>query len=168
MATLPAPSAIDDVGNAKPAVETEAASGQPRGLSLSETINVIDTQLATAMAQHDIAASNLTRLMEATKLLSDYFKHLATLSTGSILIILTLHEKLFATGAPKWVLVVAICPFLVSISLALFAQQFMPSIWTRSEHPAFQRRFASYSATRCLIAFVLGLIVMVCVVAVGG
>jgi hypothetical protein len=52
---------------------------------------------------------------EALKFAYDIYKHLITLNTGSILILITLLDKLFKN--PKWKLVIAIslCSFVVSL-----------------------------------------------------
>lgn len=55
-----------------------------------------------------------TRL-ETAKLWSEYLKHLTTLSTGSILLVATFLEKVFAHPQWKWAVVTAITGFLISV-----------------------------------------------------
>ena len=56
---------------------------------------------------------------EGRKLQYDFFKHLTTLSTGSILLFITLVEKLFAN--PKWKLFIAVAfgAFVLSILFSI-------------------------------------------------
>jgi len=68
--------------------------------------------------------------MEETKikeieLLHDYLKHLTTLSTGSILLIVAFLEKLFLNPEWKFLVAVALLGFTVVIVLALLLQFFI-------------------------------------------
>jgi hypothetical protein len=58
------------------------------------------------MAKVDIAVAQL---------FNEYIKHINTLSTGSILILVTFLEKLFLHPEGKWLVSVSIIGFLVSI-----------------------------------------------------
>lgn len=53
--------------------------------------------------------------IESMKFWADFLKHLTTLSTGSILLIGTFLEKLFARPAWKAAVIVALSGFLVSV-----------------------------------------------------
>jgi len=53
--------------------------------------------------------------IEEVKFLADYVKHLTTLSTGSILVIATFLEKLFARPHWKWAVIAALVGFLISV-----------------------------------------------------
>lgn len=59
--------------------------------------------------------SNTDNKNESAKLAYDIYKHLITLNTGSIVILVTLLEKLFTN--PEWKLAIAIslCSFVISI-----------------------------------------------------
>jgi hypothetical protein len=57
--------------------------------------------------------------VDAFKLVFDLLKHLTTLSSGSILLILTLAEKFFANSPFKGVLFLALAAFCLSILAAL-------------------------------------------------
>ena|SRR5215210_487575 len=60
--------------------------------------------------------------VEAKKLLHDYLKHLATLSTGSILVMVTFLEKLFQK--PEWKLLVSVSlvGFMLSVVMCILVQ----------------------------------------------
>jgi len=59
--------------------------------------------------------------VEAFKLIFDYLKHLTTLSSGSILLVVTLAEKFFANSPFRGVLFLALVSFGWSILTALFS-----------------------------------------------
>ena len=60
--------------------------------------------------------------LEAAKLKVECVKHLATLSTGSILLVVAFLEKLFKVPKLKWCIVVSLAAFVLTIltSLVLF------------------------------------------------
>ena len=58
---------------------------------------------------------------EETKVMMDYLKHLTTLSTGSLLLLVTFIEKIFVHPEWKFLVVIAIGSFLVSIVSAVAA-----------------------------------------------
>jgi hypothetical protein len=62
------------------------------------------------------------KLAEESKLAHDYFKHLTTLSTGSILLIATFLDKLFAQPEWKFFVGIAIVAFLISIICSIIIQ----------------------------------------------
>ncbi len=53
--------------------------------------------------------------IEITKLFNDYIKHLNTLSTGSIVLLVTFLEKLFSQPEAKFLIAVSLISFLISI-----------------------------------------------------
>ena len=53
--------------------------------------------------------------IEHTKLFNDYIKHLNTLSTGSILLLVTFLEKIFTNPHYKWLVIVSLICFLLSV-----------------------------------------------------
>lgn len=59
--------------------------------------------------------------VEAFKLIFDYLKHLTTLSSGSILLVVTLAEKFFANSPFRGVLFLALVSFGWSILTALLS-----------------------------------------------
>jgi hypothetical protein len=80
---------------------------------------------------------------EQTKLAHDYLKHLATLTTGSILLLVTFLEKFLTNLRGKWAITVSLCLFTISIVCNIAAQtgnmetmyytpkQMKTSVWNR-------------------------------------
>lgn len=62
------------------------------------------------------------RAVEARRVLHDYLKHVATLSTGSILIIVTFLEKLSEQPTWTWLVAVTIIAFAICIIATIVAQ----------------------------------------------
>lgn len=52
----------------------------------------------------------------------EYLKHLTTISTGSILLIVAFLEKIFQNPEAKYLVAIALCCFVLSISLCAFSQ----------------------------------------------
>ena len=97
------------------------------------------------------------------KLLFDYFKHLTTLSTGSILILVTLLEKLFTNPRWKWLAVVALGSFVLSIFFAILAMHgtaysVKHFIDSGNDTRSRQNTFDEYA---CALTFVLGIMSIV-------
>lgn len=63
-----------------------------------------------------------THAPEHYKMLSDYLKHLTTLSTGSLLLLVTFLEKIFVQPLWKPLVIIALVSFLLSViaSIASF------------------------------------------------
>lgn len=59
--------------------------------------------------------------LETYKLVFDLLKHLTTLSSGSILLLITLFEKVFKLSPPNYQLMLAFGGFLSSIGFAVVA-----------------------------------------------
>jgi hypothetical protein len=64
---------------------------------------------------------------EATKLFYDVFKHLTTLSTGSILLLATFIETMFPSPQWKFLIVLALISFIISIISAVLMMFFQAS-----------------------------------------
>jgi len=60
--------------------------------------------------------------VEKVKLFYDYLKQVAAVSTGSTLLIVAFLEKLFINPRWKWLVVVALICFIVTIALSLIPQ----------------------------------------------
>lgn len=58
-------------------------------------------------------------ILESEKLYYDAMKHLTTLSSGSILLIITFIEKLFKDPRNKFLVVITLCSFVFSILCSL-------------------------------------------------
>jgi hypothetical protein len=88
---------------------------------------------------------------EANKLFYDVFKHLTTLSTGSILILASLLETLFPNPHWRFLIVIALVSFIVSTVSAVRMMFFQASAvmerrreTTRGEHVGFMITVASF------------------------
>ncbi len=60
--------------------------------------------------------------IEVYKIEFEYLKHLTTISTGSILLIVAFLEKIFKNPESKFLIAISLCCFLGSISLCAFSQ----------------------------------------------
>ena len=60
--------------------------------------------------------------IEIYKIEFEYLKHLTTISTGSILLIVAFLEKLFKHPESKYLIAISLCCFLGSISFCAFSQ----------------------------------------------
>jgi hypothetical protein len=64
---------------------------------------------------------------ESWKLQYDIYKHLTTLSTGSILLLITFLEKLFSRPLWKWLVPVALCCLFASIFFSFVVMNILAS-----------------------------------------
>lgn len=97
---------------------------------------------------------------EGTKLRYDAMKHLTTLSTGSILLIVTFLEKLFAT--PKWkaLIALALISFILSIITAYIAMVQLATLVVRLRDLRVEKYvIATYVSS--IAIFLLGIISLV-------
>jgi|SRR5215213_3792250 len=102
---------------------------------------------------------------EGLKLYYDFYKHLTTLCTGSILILVTFLEKIFAN--PKWkALVIAAFGFFVlsiiacvleMVSIASDVQKMGPA--TEDEH--YEEKMVLYIGISAFTCFPLGILCLV-------
>jgi len=100
-------------------------------------------------------------LRESHRQFFDLFKHLTTLNSGSILLIVTLLEKLFKQ--PEWRVLVAasLILFLFSLATSVFSMFFYASLHTQDEIPkGAHRAMAIFTAVFALLSFVAGLVVL--------
>lgn len=98
---------------------------------------------------------------EAWKLRYDTYKHLTTLSTGSILLLVTFLEKLFNKPLWKGLVVVALCLFLTSILASLFAMNVLASA---VQNMGMSRKEEAFSGIIIFVAwsgFLFGIISMI-------
>jgi len=95
---------------------------------------------------------------ESWKLQYDIYKHLTTLSTGSILLLITFLEKLFNKPIWKGLVVVALCCLILSILLSFIVMNLMASQVRDME---VDQRFVKRNLTVIILAismFLLGII----------
>ena len=81
-----------------------------------------EEQLETQPTQYTVAQKARE---EGWKLSYDLHKHITTLSTGSILILVTFIERLFSNPSWKILVVIALSLFVVSIVLALLTMSYL-------------------------------------------
>ena len=83
--------------------------------------------------------------IEAIKFVSDFFKHLTTIATGSILLIATLLDKIFTHPQWKFAVIIALSAFLLCVLgciLAMFSYSVMSSEWGEHDPDKFFSPFA--------------------------
>ncbi len=104
--------------------------------------------------------------IELIKLLYDYLKHITTLCTGSILVVITFSEKL-ANASYKICLKTSLVLFIISI---IFAVTSLPSIAVLSDSALTvgtkdglwgESKFSTITAVLTVITFVFGLISLI-------
>lgn len=98
---------------------------------------------------------------ESWKLQYDIYKHLTTLSTASILLLVTFLEKLFAKPAWKGLVLVALISLLASIILSFIVMNLMASQVREME---VDQRFVSRNLAVIIIAlgtFLLGIVSLI-------
>src|SRR5687768_10984846 len=98
---------------------------------------------------------------ESWKLQYDIYKHLTTLSTGSILLLITFLEKLFAKPVWKGLVLIALCCLFASILTSFIVMNLMASQVREME---VDQRFVKRNLTVIIIAlgtFLLGIISLI-------
>lgn len=94
--------------------------------------------------------------LEAQKLYYDLVKHLTTLSSGSILLIATLVDKLFATPHYMWLIVIVLISFLFSITAGLCGM-YMTCVWIAvAQLDDAQQSVLNNSTAASIVAFIFG------------
>jgi len=97
-------------------------------------------------------------IADMSKVMFDYFKHLTALSTGSVLLLVTLLEKLFKDPLWKPLIVAAYVGFTLSILAALIAMIVVASF---VGHPGnrTERSLGVFgvAATLALVTFFMGI-----------
>jgi hypothetical protein len=98
---------------------------------------------------------------EGSKLYFEMYKHLTTLSTGSILLLVTFLEKIFAN--PKWkiLIVAALSFFLLSILASLMLMALHANFVSNLEVDDAGKKIESKSVNLCLGCFLGGVICLV-------
>ncbi|MFP2996253.1 hypothetical protein ABN763_10085 [Spongiivirga sp. MCCC 1A20706] len=101
--------------------------------------------------------------MEKAKLINDYIKHINTLSTGSILLIITFFEKLFLKEETIWLIIAALISLFVSILGGVLLKTILTfsasgNIDIQELDSNVQRFFASTGVLLFLIGFLIGIL----------
>lgn len=83
---------------------------------------------------------NLARLFRHDKLYFDFFKHLTTLNSGAILILVAFIEKIFDCPKPTWLLITLLAFFALSLISSTLMMLFISYEWTKRP---FQKKLSS-------------------------
>ena len=99
---------------------------------------------------------------EGNKLIYDAYKHLTTLNTGSVLLLITLSEKVFKEASWKPLVGLALVFFLISaltafLSMGLIAQK-VHDAGDPEEPGLVWEYFLRFTALPALLSFLLGLV----------
>lgn len=102
--------------------------------------------------------------IEVYKIEFEYLKHLTTISTGSILLMVAFLEKLFIHPESKYMIAISFCCFLGSISFCSFSQ--LTIIEKASERVNFEliksvQDFTTGFLLIALLLYVIGIIFLV-------
>jgi hypothetical protein len=85
---------------------------------------------------------NVDKRVEYAKILFEYLRHLATLSTGSILLIAAFLEKVFPQRVWTVMAVIALVGFIISVIGTILAYTiYLPMIKNPRTHPMAERFF---------------------------
>lgn len=98
---------------------------------------------------------------ESWKLRYDTYKHLTTLNTGSILLLVTFLEKLFERPMWKGLVIVAFCSFLTSILASLVVMNVTTGFIREMEIEKKDERLGGALVSIALLSFLLGIISLV-------
>lgn len=99
---------------------------------------------------------------EAGKLYHDNFKHLATLNTGSIVIIVSFLEKFFKNPLWKILVVFSLSCFVLSIFTSLLTMFFVVDLMrSPDEFDEYSEKFGASLAIISVTGFLLGIICLI-------
>lgn len=76
---------------------------------------------------------------EKRKATIDYLKHLSTLCSASILLIVTFLEKLSKHPKSTWLVEIAVCSFLIALISAMVSYTLLIAWWGNQTGPFFRR-----------------------------
>lgn len=114
----------------------------------------------TAISSSDYTVEQKAR-EEGWKLKYDFYKHLTTLGTGSILLLVTFLEKLFARPVWKGLVVSAFCLLLTSTLMSLVAMNVLSSVIQYMEMDEKDEKRNVIVVVVTLGSFVLGILNLV-------
>lgn len=98
---------------------------------------------------------------ESWKLKYDIYKHLTTLSTGSILLLVTFLEKIFVRPAWKGLVIAALCLLFISILASFIVMNILASVIRDMKLDNKEERFYTKIIGFALIAFLLGILSLI-------
>jgi hypothetical protein len=100
-------------------------------------------------------------IQESLKLRYDIYKHLTTLCTGSILLLISFLDKIFERPVWKGFVIAALCLFLISTLASLFVMHVIASTVQYMEtHNKYGKRDAAVIVI-ALISFLLGIVSLI-------
>jgi DMSO/TMAO reductase YedYZ heme-binding membrane subunit len=94
----------------------------------------------------------------------EYLKHLTTVSTGAILLLVAFLEKIFKQPEYKPAIAVSLVSFLVSIMLCAMAQTSIIEKASEKKNESWRDKVQNLTVTLCLLAllcFIVGMISLV-------
>ncbi len=112
----------------------------------------------------DKADREIERNAEEAKLMHDYLKHLATLTTGSILLLVTFLQKVVVSPKLRWAIILSFIAFSLSIVSNIVAQSGnLEAMHFTSEQQQKSGWFIAFSLAvfATWITFLLGLLSLV-------
>jgi hypothetical protein len=101
--------------------------------------------------------------LELFKAMADYLKHVTTLSTGSIVLITTFLEKLFAKPEWKIIVVVSIVGFMVSVLSSMIAYTILilyENPLNSEETPTWAAQLGTFGMFSTWIGFLIGILTL--------
>ena len=96
--------------------------------------------------------------LDMYKLVFDLMKHITTLSSGSILIFITLLEKVFKSKPPQGMLITTFGLFSIAIVTAVMAMLVLAFNATEGKMDESDKSWFAYSATGAAVAFTMGIL----------
>lgn len=103
-------------------------------------------------------SGTLNHKLDMYKLVFDLMKHITTLSSGSILIFITLLEKVFKTKPPVAMLISTFGLFSISIAAAVMAMMVLAFNATEGKMSEDEKNWFAYSAAVASTAFTMGIL----------
>ncbi len=98
---------------------------------------------------------------ESWKLKYDIYKHLTTLSTGSILLLVTFLEKIFVRLVWKGLVIAAFCLLFIAILASFIVMNILASVIRDMKLNKREERFNTKIIGFALIAFLLGILSLI-------
>jgi len=127
----------------------------PKKLKMSNETNKIEVSQPTSYSISQKANE------ESWKLRYDTYKHLTTLSTGSILLLVTFLEKLFARPIWKELVIASFCLFLVTILASFVVMNATAGFIREMDIEKRDEQRGSLFVAVALTSFLLGIITLI-------
>ncbi|MDQ3816328.1 MAG: hypothetical protein M3362_01395 [Acidobacteriota bacterium] len=98
---------------------------------------------------------------ESLKLRYDIYKHLTTLCTGSILLLISFLDKIFAKPVWKGFVIAALCLFLLSILASLVVMHILAGAVRYMDASNKHEKVNAAVIAAALVSFVLGILALI-------